>query len=120
MLTRTTTRLVPSTVPFTARTMSTVSTSSTERFKLVFFAPPASLPPIKTSIFAAGAGKYPGPGGYSECCFTTPGVGQFRPGDTANPHIGKVGEAETVEEVRVETLCVGEDVARGAVKALKE
>lgn len=100
--------------------MSTVTTSSTERFKLVFFAPPASLPPIKTSIFAAGAGKYPGPGGYSECCFTTPGVGQFRPGDAANPNIGKVGELEEVGEVRCETLCVGRDIAKAAVEALKK
>jgi hypothetical protein len=37
----------------------------------------------------------------------------------ANPNIGSVGVLETVEEVRVETLCVGEDVARKTVEALK-
>lgn len=47
------------------------------------------------------------------------GTGQFRPGDTANPHIGSAGALEQVQEARVETLCVGEDIARKAVQALK-
>lgn len=48
------------------------------------------------------------------------GTGQFRPGNTANPHIGNVGTLEEVEEAKVETLCCGEDVARKAVEALKK
>lgn len=48
------------------------------------------------------------------------GTGQFRPGDTANPNIGSVGALEEVKEARVETLCVGEDVAKKAVDALKK
>ncbi|MCJ1275268.1 hypothetical protein MMC21_003069 [Puttea exsequens] len=47
------------------------------------------------------------------------GTGQFRPGDTANPNIGTVGAVEDVKEARVETLCVGEDVAKKSVEALK-
>jgi hypothetical protein len=47
------------------------------------------------------------------------GTGQFRPGDKANPHIGTVGNLEYVESAKVETLCVGEDVVRKAVAALK-
>ena len=42
-----------------------------------------------------------------------------RPGNTANPHIGSAGMLEEVPEVRVETLCLGEEVARKAVQALK-
>lgn len=47
------------------------------------------------------------------------GTGQFRPGDTANPNIGSIGVLEEVKEARVETLCVGENVARKAVDALR-
>lgn len=47
------------------------------------------------------------------------GTGQFRPGNTAHPHIGKIGLLEEVPEIRVETICVGEDIARKAVEALK-
>jgi hypothetical protein len=98
--------------------MATVA-SSTARFKLVFFVPPAALESCKTAIFAAGAGRYPGSGNYTECCWTAMGTGQFRPGETANPHIGSVGTLEKVQEARVETLCLGEDVARKAVEAMK-
>ncbi|KAH6661810.1 GTP cyclohydrolase 1 type 2/Nif3 [Plectosphaerella plurivora] len=90
------------------------------KFKLVFFVPTSSLDAVKKAVFATGAGRFPGPGNYSECAWQTLGTGQFRPGDAANPNIGKVGVLEYVEEVRVETLCVGEDVARKAVEALKK
>lgn len=75
---------------------------------------------VKKAVFAAGAGRYPGPGNYTECAWSTIGTGQFRPGDTANPHIGEVGALEKVEEARVETLCICEECARKSVKALKK
>ncbi|KAK4213109.1 GTP cyclohydrolase 1 type 2/Nif3 [Rhypophila decipiens] len=87
------------------------------RFRLVFSVPVPALEACKSAIFAAGAGRYPE---YTECCWTVIGTGQFRPGAGANPHIGKPGEIETVQEARVETLCVGESVVRAAVKALKK
>ena len=89
------------------------------RFKLIFYVPTSALEACKSAIFAAGAGRYPGHENYTECCWTVIGTGQFRPGDAANPHIGTVGKLETVEEARVETFCVGEDVTRKAVAALK-
>lgn len=97
----------------------TTTISATARYKLTFFVPETALQACKTAIFAAGAGRYPGPGKYTECCWVAFGTGQFRPGDTANPIIGKVGELEELREAKVETLCVGEDVARRAVEALK-
>jgi hypothetical protein len=94
--------------------------STIARFKLIFFVPPSALAACKSAIFAAGAGRYPGPGNYTECCWFALGTGQFRPGDAAKPNIGKVGELEEVQEARVETLCFGEDVVRKAVEALKK
>jgi hypothetical protein len=96
---------------------ATVSAAS--RFKLIFFVPPSALAACKAAIFAAGAGNYPGSGNYTECCWTAFGTGQFRPGRAANPNIGKVGDLEEVQEAKVETLCLGEDVVRRAVEALK-
>lgn len=89
------------------------------KFKLVFFVPVPHLQAVKSAVFAAGAGRHPGAGEYTECAWQTLGTGQFRPGGSAKPNIGKVGVFEQVEEYRVETLCVGEDVAREAVEALK-
>jgi hypothetical protein len=90
------------------------------RYKLVFHVPLAAVEACKAAIFAAGAGRYPGKGDYTEYCWMTVGTGQFRPGNAANPHIGTIGALEHVEEARVETLCVGEDVTRKAVEALKK
>lgn len=90
------------------------------RFRLIFRVPLSEAEACKKAIFAAGAGRYPGPGQYTECCFSSTGTGQFRPGDTANPNIGSVGQIEKVPEMRIETVCVGEDVARKAVEALKK
>ncbi len=95
------------------------SASEPTRYKLVFFAPPSSLPPIKEAIFATAAGSYPGPGNYTRCCFTTPGIGQFLPGESAKPAIGEPGKVEEVGEVRCEIICVGQNVAKEAVAALK-
>ncbi|OCL04307.1 structural toxin protein RtxA [Glonium stellatum] len=89
------------------------------RFKLVFTVPPTHLSACKSAVFAAGAGRYPGPGGYTECCFMSRGAGQFRPGSEANPAIGEVGKLEELEVVRVETLCQGRECAEKAVEALK-
>ncbi|KAJ4982982.1 hypothetical protein SVAN01_11512 [Stagonosporopsis vannaccii] len=100
-----------------------------QKFKLVFFVPLSALQACKSAIFAAGAGRFPGSGGYTECCFTSKGTGQFRPGDSANPHvshhftpvkIGKVGTLEEVEEYRVEAICLGRDTAVEAVAALRK
>ncbi|KAI0196114.1 structural toxin protein RtxA [Xylaria flabelliformis] len=90
---------------------------ATTRFRLIFHVPPFAAAKCKSAIFSAGAGRQ---GNYSECCFTTSGMGQFRPTEGANPAIGKVGALEEVEEVCVETLCVGEETTRKVVAALKE
>ncbi|KAF2707358.1 hypothetical protein K504DRAFT_504528 [Pleomassaria siparia CBS 279.74] len=91
-----------------------------QKFKLIYFVPSAAVAATKSAIFAAGAGRYPGPGDYTEAAFITKGTGQFRAGDAANPHIGKVGELEEFEELRVETICIGRDVAVKAVEELKK
>jgi len=91
---------------------------SVQKYKLIFFVPPSSLSICKIAIFAAGAGRYPGPGNYTEACFQTLGEAQFRPGKNANPNIGTPGELEMVDEMRVETICLGKDTVREAVEAL--
>lgn len=99
--------------------MTSTTSSAQQRYKLIFFTPPQALSPIKAAVFATGAGAHPG-GSYTEACFTTPGVGQFRPGPSAKPAVGEPGKLEEVGEVRCEVLCVGQDVVREAVEALKK
>ncbi|KAJ1336143.1 structural toxin protein (hemagglutinin/hemolysin) RtxA [Microdochium nivale] len=79
---------------------------------------PAANPACNAAVLGAGAGRYPY-SNYTECCWTTGGAGQFRPGDAANPHLGTVGQLEHIAEVRVETPCVGKDIFKRAVEALR-
>ena len=51
------------------------------------------------AVFAAGAGRM---SGYTECSFSVPGTGRFRPGDGTDPALGTVGEPESVSETRGE------------------
>jgi hypothetical protein len=94
--------------------------SSTEghlKYKLVFFVPPTHLAACKDAVFETGAGSYP-QGKYSKACFQSPGIGEFLPGEGANPHVGTVGSVEKVEVMRVEILCLGRQTMLKAVEAL--
>jgi dinuclear metal center YbgI/SA1388 family protein len=69
--------------------------------KLVVFAPREAADTVRSAITGAGAGHL---GDYDSCTFSTPGEGRFRPLPGARPAIGSVGEPETVDEVRIESV----------------
>ncbi|KAI5798957.1 hypothetical protein EDC01DRAFT_24467 [Geopyxis carbonaria] len=103
------------------------SVPNNQRYKLIFYVPRPSLEAVKSGVFAAGAGTYPG-GKYTSCSFETNGVGQFLPDAErgANPTIGKLQDdgsiqyrLEKVEEVKCEVLCIGRSCLEKAVEALK-
>jgi hypothetical protein len=96
---------------------STIGDENSTKYKFVFFVPHSHLEVCKDAVFETGAGSYP-QGKYSRCCFQQPGIGQFLPGDGANPNIGSVGKVEQVEEMRVEILCLGRPTMLNAVEAL--
>ncbi|TLF51928.1 NGG1p interacting factor NIF3 [Halomonas urmiana] len=84
-------------------------------YKLAFFVPMADAEAVKEAVFATGAGRI---GDYEACCFQMPGTGQFRPLPGADPHIGRVGDLERVEELKVELVCE-DGLIREAVAALR-
>ncbi len=71
---------------------------------------------IRDALGKAGAGVI---GNYSFCSFSTLGQGRFTPNDKANPHIGKNGRLETVEEEHIEVVCDRSD-ARRIIAALRQ
>lgn len=85
-------------------------------YKLIFFVPQDHAEPVKQAVFATGAGQI---GDYAECCWQTPGSGQFRPLAGAQPYLGSHGQLETVPELRVELVCHDELIVE-AVAALKQ
>ncbi len=69
--------------------------------KVVVFAPATAADAIRQALASAGAGEI---GDYAACSFTVSGTGRFVPEAGATPAVGTVGEAEAVEEVRIEAV----------------
>lgn len=84
--------------------------------KFVVFVPSGHEDRVREAVCRAGAGWI---GNYSDCTFQTLGTGTFRPRERTNPFIGKQGELEKVEEIRLETI-VPERLAPGVVEAVLE
>ncbi|GED98532.1 Nif3-like dinuclear metal center hexameric protein [Gordonia crocea] len=80
--------------------------------KWVVMAPVDAAEPVRTAMFAAGAGEI---GDYRHCAWTVVGTGQFEPLPGAKPAIGEVGGLTEVREARVEM--VAPRAARAAVLA---
>ncbi|MGJ4887825.1 hypothetical protein [Bradyrhizobium sp. HKCCYLR20261] len=74
-------------------------------YKIVVYVPEADGEAVRSAMGAAGAGRI---GNYDYCSFTLKGMGRFRPLAGANPAIGTVGQLETVEEERIETVCAAD------------
>lgn len=72
-----------------------------ELMKLVVYVPSGHLPAVQEAAFSAGAGNI---GNYSECSFSTEGVGTFKPGIGTSPFLGNQGERSEESEHRVEFI----------------
>lgn len=70
-------------------------------YQLFFYVPESHLEAVNAAIFATGAGHIDH---YDRCCWQVKGRGQFRPLAGANPHLGRVGAVEIVDEYRVELI----------------
>jgi len=56
---------------------------------------------IREAMFDVGAGKI---GDYESCSFTIEGSGTFKPGNNAQPFVGKKNELHTEKEVKIELV----------------
>lgn len=70
--------------------------------KIVTFVPVSDADKIRKVLGDAGAGRI---GKYTHCSFSSRGIGRFTPMEGAEPAIGKVGEAQEVEEEKIEVIC---------------
>lgn len=70
--------------------------------KIVTFVPVENASAIRQALGNAGAGHI---GEYSFCSYSVVGKGRFVPSSSAHPHIGTAGQAEAVDEERVEVVC---------------
>lgn len=87
-----------------------------ELVKIVVFVPEENADAVRTALGKAGAGEI---GEYSFCSYSIKGVGRFKPGDDAKPHIGSAGKIEEVNEERIEVTCE-KNQAANIIKAMKD
>lgn len=85
-------------------------------YRFETYVPLTHVDVVKEAIAAAGAGKY---GDYDSCMWCTKGIGQFRPLDNSNPFIGKHGELELVEEMKIECI-VNSNCIKDVIEALRK
>ena len=69
--------------------------------KLSVFVPAANKEELLTALFAAGAGHV---GQYSECSFSTEGIGTFKAGEGTQPFVGTIGQRHGENEVKLEVI----------------
>ncbi|MEC9488418.1 MAG: Nif3-like dinuclear metal center hexameric protein [Halanaerobium sp.] len=85
-------------------------------YKLAVFVPAGHLEEVQQALFAAGAGQL---GNYSEVSFYSRGTGTFTPGEGSAPFIGGEGQAEMVDEYRLEVI-LQEGLLQDTIQALQE
>jgi len=94
--------LLADAIGLTSRAPLRLQPAQPSQYKLVVFVPPAQLETLSRALFATGAGG--DIGNYSQCSFRSPGTGTFFGEAGSHPAIGKSGQLEQVDEVRLETL----------------
>lgn len=70
-------------------------------YKVQVFIPKENLIDFKNKLSEAGLAEE---GDYQYCFFETPGNGQFKPIEGANPHIGELDQISSVEEYKLEFM----------------
>jgi dinuclear metal center YbgI/SA1388 family protein len=91
-----------------------VPTYDTKLKKIVVFVPASHAEEIRQVLGNSGAGFI---GNYSHCTFSADGTGRFLPGEHTDPYVGKQGQLEEVDEVRIETI-VPEPLLKKTITAM--
>lgn len=84
--------------------------------KLVTYVPHNHLSEVQQALFNAGAGEI---GKYSECSFSSQGVGTFKANKDTHPYIGAIGECHQEAETRLEVI-LPDYIKNKVLKALFE
>jgi dinuclear metal center YbgI/SA1388 family protein len=96
--------------------ISPLQSSSEKIFKFAVYVPVKHADKVSQAIFEAGAGKI---GKYTETSFNISGKGTFKPMEGTNQFIGKIGEKETVQEIKIETVVAERDL-NSVIQVMKD
>ena len=91
-------------------------TDAEELKKIVVYVPKEHQQTLRKAMCDAGAGFI---GNYSNCTFSSEGVGTFLPLEETKPYLGKQGVLEQAQEVRLETI-VPNSLLHTVLEAMKK
>ncbi len=86
-----------------------------QELMIIIGTPAEAVDRILDAIAEAGGGII---GNYSHCAFVSAGQGRFKPDAAANPHIGDIGQVNSVDEIQIQTFC-SRSVAKAVVQAIR-
>lgn len=94
-----------------------ISSEYNEKYlKLSVFVPEDNQEDVKNAMFKYGAGNIEN---YSECSFTSSGVGTFKPLEGASPYIGTEDTRSSVNEVKIDVILKESD-CDGIISAMRK
>jgi dinuclear metal center YbgI/SA1388 family protein len=76
--------------------------ATADHVKVVTFVPEPQLEKVRQALWDAGAGTI---GDYDHCSFNLRGTGTFFGSESTNPAVGRAGQLEFVDEIRLEVVC---------------
>lgn len=77
--------------------------------------PNEAVEAVLNAIAEVGGGVI---GSYTHCAFVVAGQGRFKPDAAANPHIGDIGQINSVDEMQIQTFC-SRAIAKAVVHAIR-
>lgn len=89
--------------------------TNSQELMILVGTPSGAVEAVLDAIAAVGGGVI---GSYTHCAFVVAGQGRFKPDAAANPHIGSIGQVNSVDEMQVQTFC-SRAVARAVVQAIR-
>ncbi|MDD2983772.1 MAG: Nif3-like dinuclear metal center hexameric protein [Crocinitomicaceae bacterium] len=84
--------------------------------KLIVYTPSEHVEQVEEALFEAGAGRI---GNYSECNFSSEGIGSFKPMPGSNPFEGEIGVKSKNKETKIEVL-VSNHILPQVLSAMRE
>lgn len=97
------------------RPIESANIKAKKTYKISAFVPENCLDQVRSAMADAGAGQI---GNYDQCSFIIPGIGTFLGNTNAKPTVGKAGQLEHVEELRLEMVLPASKLA-AVLDALK-
>jgi len=84
--------------------------------KIVTFVPAMEVEKVRNALASVGAGII---GDYSQCSFSSQGTGTFFGAEGTNPAVGRPGELQHIDEIRLEMVCPSRSLSL-AVEMLRQ